>query len=90
MLNGLGVHRRQVVLHSGGGVNRSIVSAEKSVAGGHVRSVLLQNLHKHVHLHPDEHNIYHGPLGGVVGIDFSSESKKTMAIFFSLDAWTFA
>jgi hypothetical protein len=85
MHNGLGDHRRQVVLHSGGGVNRSIVSAENSVAGGHVQSFLLQNPHKHVHLHPDERNIYHGPLFGVFGVDFSCKSKKTMTIFFFFD-----
>jgi hypothetical protein len=43
MHGGLGVHRRQVVLHNGGGVNRSIVSLEISVACGYFQSFLLQN-----------------------------------------------
>jgi hypothetical protein len=90
MNGGFGVHRRQVVLHSGVGVNRSIVSAEISVAGGYARSLLLQNFHKDMQCHPDERNIYHGPLGGVIGVDSACESKKTMTIFFFLEAWTFA
>jgi hypothetical protein len=81
---GLGVHRRQGVLHSGSGVNRSMVSAKISVAGGHFWSLLLQNFHKHVQYQPDEHNIYHGPLYGVIGVDSACESKKTMILFFFL------
>jgi hypothetical protein len=84
MNDGLGVHRRQGVLFSGIGVNRSIVSAKIPIAGGHFLSLLLQNFHKHVQYHPDEHNIYHGPLYGVIGVDSAYESKKTMIIFFFL------
>jgi hypothetical protein len=80
----LGVHRRQVVLYRGGSVDWSIVSVEISVAGGHVRSLLLQDLHKPVQGRPDEHTVDHGPLGDVIGEDFTLRIEEDQNSLFFL------
>jgi hypothetical protein len=80
----LSAHRRQVVLHSAGGVDRSIVSLEISVTGVHFRSLLLHDLHKPVQQCPDECSIDNSPLGDMVGEDFTLQLKKTMGIVFFL------
>jgi hypothetical protein len=86
----LGVHRRQVVLFRGCCVDWSSVSVEISVAGGYVRSLILQDLHKPVQGRPDEHIVDHGPLGDVIGEDFTLRIEEDQNSLFFLEEWTFA
>jgi hypothetical protein len=69
-------HRRQVVQHSGGNVDRSIVSLEISVTSVNIKLLLLQDLQKPVQHCLDEHKVDQGPLGDVVGVDFPPGNQR--------------
>jgi hypothetical protein len=76
MGDGLDVHRRSKVLHSGGGVDVIVDLVKYQSPAAMSSFYLLQNLQKSVQPCPDVHGVDWGPLGDVVGVDYTLQIEE--------------
>jgi hypothetical protein len=64
----------------------SIVPIEIPAGGGHVHNLCLNLVHHSVQPYSDVRCVDHGPLGDVVGVDYTLRIKEDQGqVFFVLD-----